>query len=236
MYCTRYKCEMPEKTCVIRQRRHIGHMPVSGVSRDPGCLDCAQGREVMTAYKAKEKEMEKNAQQAKSTERESVPEKIAVEVKKTCSKCKTDFFGTDAIDLRFYASKNTPDGYEAACKACKTERARVLRAKKRVAAKGGPVTKKKVKKKTPGRALPDQPETKTVIGVSLGRTPGKINTIKKNYHPMDLDEMVKTIFEKAGHAELYKSLFQAAFIDMRPPHLEMIFLAMCQLRERGIEK
>jgi hypothetical protein len=234
MFCERYKCEMPEKTCVLRQRRHIGRMPVSGVSRDPGCLDCEQGREVMTAYKAKEKEMEKNAQQAKSTERESVPEKIAVEVKKTCSKCKTDFFGTDAIDLRFYASKNTPDGYEAACKACKTERARVLRAKKRAAAKGGPVTKKKVKKKTPGRALPDQPETETVIGVSLGRTPGKIDTTKKNYHPANLDGMVKEVFVSAGYPHMYEALERAAFTDMRPPYMEALFLVLCQLEERGL--
>jgi len=58
MFCERYKCEMPEKTCVLRQRRHIGRMPVSGVSRDPGCASCEQGRDIMKQYNAKEKNME----------------------------------------------------------------------------------------------------------------------------------------------------------------------------------
>lgn len=57
MYCEKYKCTMPEKTCLLRQKKYDGHVAFYTVNRDPGCADCAQGKQIRQQMKMKGKTM-----------------------------------------------------------------------------------------------------------------------------------------------------------------------------------
>jgi hypothetical protein len=51
MFCERYKCTMPEKTCLLRQKKYDSHVAYNTGNRDPGCANCAQGKQIKTQMK-----------------------------------------------------------------------------------------------------------------------------------------------------------------------------------------
>jgi len=53
MVCEKYKCEMDVKACLARQKKYDSNVAFSVAGRDPGCRDCAQGKQIKQATKGK---------------------------------------------------------------------------------------------------------------------------------------------------------------------------------------
>jgi hypothetical protein len=64
MYCEKYRCTIPEKTCVLRQERHKKTWAQrNGRSKgDPGCKDCVQGKAIYKKYMEGKEMAEKTKQ------------------------------------------------------------------------------------------------------------------------------------------------------------------------------
>lgn len=139
----------------------------------------------------------------------------------------------------FYKSKRTKDGFEKNCKECKVALAREKRqAKKSKLEKN----QKKKSAASPEKAVAEvvtplasqgngtlADKEKKVFGTSAAdiinhapRAAEQADTIKKNDYPVDLDYMVKKIFEQAGHPSVYEALEKRAHLEFRTPALQAI--------------
>lgn len=217
MYCERYRCEMGERTCIARQKRHAGVGFVS-YARDPGCYQCAQGMEVMKLFENGKGEV------MAETQEQYRADSVGYSVK-FCRKCEKRFVRDDSLKDFFHKSKNTEDGFESTCKKCKTDRARELRQSKKKPAKKEPA--KKIAKDTIQKN--NHPVAKDeMVNESIKdriETPGNV-----------LDGMIKQVFEHAGYPKLYDELKKSAFSNMRPPHLQALFLVTQALMKREESK
>ncbi len=114
--------------------------------------------------------------------------------KKQCRHCGITTTTADAGE-HFYRSNNSKDGFESTCKKCKVR----LATERRLVKKQKPVRK----------TAPASVKEKT-------------DTIHKNNHPVDLDEMVKQLLEQAGHPGLYGALEKQAHSQFRTPALQAV--------------
>ena len=136
MYCERYKCSMPEKTCLLRQKKYDSPVAYNAGNRDPGCADCAQGKQI----KQQEKQMTHTAANTqapaagKAAGMDAAPDKPA---QKRCPKCGNDL----PADLdHFYFDRRGKYDLSCWCKECqRTGRRQSKRAAKaRAAGKATP--------------------------------------------------------------------------------------------------
>jgi hypothetical protein len=249
MLCETHQCPITITGCMKRQNAAQNTDPTrswrasASVPIDPKCADCAQGKEIMKKYKHRKGELMAADKSITQQEKEapaivtpvaekSVPAPATnpcapVVEGKTCNRCDL-VVGMDEAGKHFYTSKHTKDGFEGICKRCKTERAAARRRAKRtdeeLAKRAGTKPKKNQKK-----AAVASPKKKVEKVVTAEQT----DTIKKNDHPVDMDETVKHLFESTGHPHLYEELKKAAFADMRPPHLQALYLIACSLDPFG---
>lgn len=181
---------------------------------------------------------------------------------KTCNHCDL-VVGLDVADKYFYPSKNTKDGFETTCKECRKRMDRERREAKKASEKPGkPGRPKKSKpKKNPEKKTAASPETPVAEVVTPVAAPGnesladkekkafstsaadiinhaprsaeQTDTIRKNDHSVDMNEMVRQVFVAAGRPHLYEALEKAAFEDIRPPHLQAVYLLACSLDPFG---
>ena len=61
-----------------------------------------------------------------------------------------------------------------------------------------------------------------------------LKKLLENQSSHDLDRMIKQLFVGTYPPGLYDSLVQSAYLDTRPIHMQLIFLAKCQLENRGL--
>lgn len=105
----------------------------------------------------------------------------------------------------FHKSKNSKDGREGICKTCKVALARERR-------------QAKAKPKKAARNMSSVAEMITGSQGSLDQP----DTIKKNNHPVDLDDMVRRVFAQAGHPGLFDALEKQARKEFRTPALQVV--------------
>lgn len=181
---------------------------------------------------------------------------------KTCNHCDL-VCGLDVADKHFYTSKHTKDGFETTCKECRKRMDLERREARKAAGKPGKPdrTKKSKPKKNPEKKTAASPETPVAEVVTPVAAPGnesladkekkafstsaadiinhaprsaeQTDTIRKNDHPVDMNEMVRQVFVAAGRPHLYEALEKAAFEDIRPPHLQAVYLLACSLDSFG---
>jgi hypothetical protein len=230
----------------------------NSVPFDPKCSDCAQGKAIMKKYKDKKEELMETTSESLSHKMKSELDELENAARKrdnagaaeeaappatnpcgpvvegkTCNHCDL-VVGLDVAAQHFYASKFTKDGFETTCKECRKRMDRERREAKKASGKSGkPGRSKKSKpKKNPKKAAAAPPE-KTMAEVVTANAPTGTDTTEKNDHPVDLDGMVRELFAAAGRPNLYDSLEKAAFEDIRPPHLQAVYLLACSLDPFG---
>lgn len=103
----------------------------------------------------------------------------------------------------FYKNKAASDGLESLCKQCKYETAKARN-------RGGGVVLAQCVR---------SPEEMEGVKEAISQ---KQDTIKKNNHEINLDDLVKQVFERAGHPNLYKALEKQAYSEFRTPALQMV--------------
>lgn len=250
--CEKYNCTMSEASCVARYKKMTKQGPI-GYERDPGCVSCQTGRglvekykhrkgELMTAPSVKTKGMDAAAEldALEAMVNKKAEKQAQVTERKRCIHCGMEV-AMDEAEKHFPKSKLTKDGFEGGCKKCKAQKAKERRHAKRVGLRMG--WEKHEPKKNPKKAAAASPK-KTVEKVVTEKT----DTIKKNnyapdlgaksitdvlleneIYPMDLDETIKQVFKSSGHPHLYESLEKVAFKEMRPPHLQALYMLRGQL-------
>jgi hypothetical protein len=240
MFCEKYKCAMSEAACVKRQQLHTSGYNRYWGERDPGCQDCAQGKQIMNIYQKGETMTEDQANYNWSSTKDQ---------QKQCRHCGLMVSMIEAGD-HFYRSNNAKDGFEGTCKKCKTKMATERRRAKKAEEQGKPDRKEK---KTPAPAVGDTQAAPDPVGDILRRVGGKkenSDTIKKNDHGIDwdevnrelntlereaekqfrrlavpaLDDLVKELCDRAGYPDLYADLEGIAREQMRPPHLQLLYM------------
>lgn len=125
---------------------------------------------------------------------------------KICSECKLE----KPIETGFYKSKITKDGHEGKCKECRREIS-ALRKKQKKQLK---TIKKPVKKSIAAPAPELLPAPDVIVCPPV----------------VDLDASVRLLFEQTGHGHLYESLEKIAVREMRPVHLQALYLMSENLR------
>lgn len=257
MFCDTHQCRISITGCMLRQQRNQENPPAwmyNKIPGDPKCKDCAQGKAVMKKYKHKkealmeattenrslklkteldELEMAARKRADAKTDEEAAPPATnlcgTVVEGKTCNRCDL-VVGLDVAENHFHTSKYTKDGFETTCKECRKRMDRERREARKAAGKSGkpgcPKTSKP--KKNPEKAAAAPPDPPVAEVVTAAASPGA-DTIPKNNHPVDLDGMVRELFAAAGRPHLYEALEKAAFDDIRPPHLQAVYLVECCL-------
>lgn len=250
IFCKAHQCPISITGCMLRQQRNQDNPPAwmyNKIPGDPKCSDCAQGREIMKKYKDKKEALMETTTENRSLKLKTELDELEIAARKrtdaradeeaappatnpcgpvvegkTCNHCDL-VVGLDVAGQHFYASKHTKDGFETTCKECRKRMGRERREAKKAAGKSGkPGRSKKSKpKKNPEKAAAAPPETPVAEVVTAAASPGA-DTIPKNNHPVDLDEMAKKVFEQAGHPGLYEALKKRAHLEFRTPALQII--------------
>jgi len=128
MYCERYKCTMPEKTCLLRQKKYDSHVAYNTGNRDPGCANCAQGKAIKQQMKGQTmtdtavKNDTPAAGKAEGMDRPKEGSILSAAPKtKRCPKCGQDL----PADLKhFYEDIRGRLNLSCWCKECQRERGR----------------------------------------------------------------------------------------------------------------
>jgi hypothetical protein len=114
---------MPEKTCLLRQKKHDGNVAFYTVNRDPGCADCAQGKQIRQQMKMKGKTMtntEARVYQAPAAGK-AAGMNVAKQALKWCPKCERHL----PADLdHFYEDTRGRLNLSCWCKECQRARGR----------------------------------------------------------------------------------------------------------------
>jgi hypothetical protein len=215
MFCEKYKCAMSRAACVKRQRLHAPGWSRFWGERDPWCQDCAQGKEIMNTYQKGGTMTEDQAKYNWSSTKDQ---------QKHCRHCGLLVEMMDAGD-HFYKSKNTPDGFEGTCKQCKNKLATERRRAKKEKAQGKPVRKAK---KPPAPAAPEKtdPTKKNDHGIDWEEV-NREREAEKQFRRLAvpaLDDLVKELCDRAGYPDLYADLEGIAKEQMRPPHLQLLYM------------
>jgi len=212
MHCVRYKCTMPEATCVARQRRFEVQTRHGQYVPDPGCWNCDQGKAILKRFKKQEKKMEPVAIAAAASP--PIPGESDKNTK-TCSRCDAVFEGIAAINQNFYRAKRTRDGYETYCKVCrKLGRNEIRKAQKPV--RPAPAS--------PPKAPPPAPKV-TAPAPTPDAPPPVVAP--------DTTELLRQVFGRCGCIGIMAPLEALATREMRTVAMQAAYMLRAMLHSTG---
>ncbi|GEM_PF-5944822 len=211
MYCEKYGCHMSMQACIARQKVSMRPGPKwrgrGRVPRDPGCVNCKQGEEIM------QQATMPRADQTAAIEPKTGPKQPAGKPApklKCCTRCGAE---KPASVEYFNRDRRSRDNLTSWCKKCQAEHKRLALEKKKTAAKG----KRRAAPAPAGKpAKSDMP-----------LRPGRIAGIRAAGHLLTIDF--------SDYPEILERLKQAARAEMRPPEMQALACIAAYCETDGME-